>query len=162
MNKSNNILKIFLFISFVLLINVGAKDIDLNKLIDKNSKTHTLIFFHMNYCPYCETMIKESFKNKKINSIIQNNFQFVDINISTNDTINYKEFKGSNHKFAKYLNINFYPTILFVNNSKDIIYKVKGYRDIKKFTNILQYISSNSYLDMSLGDFINLQEMNEE
>ncbi len=160
MKKINSIFFRSIFILILALhISVSANTIDLDKITKQNSKSHTLLFFHMKYCPYCEAMIDESLKNKDLKEIITNNFNYIDVNISTSGDIKYNDFKGSKHNFAKSLNINFYPTIIFLNNKDTIVYRVKGYRDIEKFTNIIKYISSNSYQTMSLEDYLNSLEM---
>jgi len=163
MKRINSFFYSILIIS-ALIVNIGAEDIDLNNISQQqtNNKPHKLLFFHMNYCPYCKAMIKESIENKQLMKLINDNFNFIDININTKGIVSFKDFKGSKHNFAKSLKINFYPTTLFLNNKNEIVYKIKGYRDITKFRNIIKFIASNSYLTMSLGDYLNILEMDKD
>jgi len=106
-------------------------------------------------------MIKLSLNNPEIIKHVDKDFIYLDLNINNDDNIVYKDFKGSIHKFARYLNIYFYPSTIFISRDNEVIYHLKGYRSKEKFSTVLQYVSSKSYKQMSLDSFIDEKEFAE-
>lgn len=167
MKKSNIKLFKIIFISLFLIVFAYAKEhkpIDINlEILSTQAKVeskHTLLFFHMNHCPYCKKMEKFTLNNKDIKKEIEKSFLFVDININDDDNVKYKNFFDSKLQFSKYLAISFYPTVIFINEENTIVYILKGYRIKNKFNTVLNFIKSKSYLDMSLEDYKNNLEFN--
>ncbi|MBL0721532.1 MAG: hypothetical protein JJV88_03005 [Sulfurovum sp.] len=61
---------------------------------------------------------------------------------------------GSNQKFVEALDIDFFPTLVFIDTKIDkIIYWELGYRNREKLITVLEYISTKSYITKSLEDF---------
>jgi thioredoxin-related protein len=149
---------LLLVISFSLTLS--AQTIDFNQINKEASAQHktVLVFFHTEHCPYCNKMIKEQFGNPTIRPNIDKEFYFVDIKLDDEDKIIYKDFKGTASKFADFFHIQFYPTILFMENNV-VVSNIKGYRNKDKFGVILKYIASKSYESMDLETFINELEM---
>jgi len=154
----------FLKFCFILLFSVQlfADTIDLNQIAKEASKDKktVLIFFHTLACPYCNKMLAESFEGKKEQDIINQKFYFVDINLDSKDKVIYKKFKGTVNQFADLFHVQFYPTILFMEDNV-VLMNLKGYRNKSKFETILKYISSKSYESMDLETFAVELEMKE-
>ena len=150
------------FAFFVYAKEKKPIDINLDNLATqaKIESKHTLLFFHMKRCPYCKKMEKFTFKNKDIKKQLDKNFLFVDVNIDDDDNIKYKNFFDTKKEFAKHLAISFYPTVVFINEENTIVYILKGYRTKDKFNNVIGYIKTKSYLDMSLEGYIDELEFN--
>jgi thioredoxin-related protein len=143
---------LFIFIIFQIVLFGNVINIDtLEKKANIENK-NLLFFFHMDYCPYCEMMIRQNFTQKDLANL-KHNFTFIDINISDNDTIIYQDFKGSKKEFARRYEIYLFPTVIFINDG-EVAYKVRGYRKKAKFNHILNYIKSKSYEDETIGEFI--------
>ncbi len=149
----------FLFLAF-LSTNLFAGTIDLNKIAKESfqHKKTVMVFFHTEACPYCQKMLKENFEKKSDKETINKDFNFVDINLDSPDTVIYKKFKGTTADFADFFHVKFYPTILFMEHNV-VVSNIKGYRNKEKFRTILKYVSSKSYESMDLETFINEQEM---
>ena len=56
-------------------------------------------------------------------------------------------------EFSDYLDIDFFPTILFYDKEKDIVYTARGHRKIKKFKKILNFIKTKSYENIDFFDY---------
>jgi len=153
-------MKLFKLIFFILffLSSLYSKEItiDLNEISQNAAKEfkHTLLFFNMNHCPYCKKMEKFIFKDLNVKSEIENNFFFIDANIDDDDIVIYKKFKDTKKEFAHRLKVNFYPTVFFLDENNQIVYKAKGYTSKEKFINILRYIKSKSYTDKDLDTYL--------
>ena len=157
-----NPLKILILI-ISLHVVVSAKVISINNIIDEAKKQdkQVLIFFHMTYCGACKKMIKNSFNDQEITKQINRDFILVDLNINDNDSVIHNDFEGSIHRYAKSLNINFYPSNIFIDRDNEVIFNLKGYRDKEKFSTVIEYISTKAYKKMSLESFIDEKDFNE-
>ena len=146
---------LFLFLTFTIYSYASSVDININKLTQQANKEnkHVLIFFHMTYCPYCEKMIDESFEDKKIKAQLKKDFIVVDVNINDDENIIYNDFKGDKSKFAKELEISFYPTVLFLDSENYVAYTLKGYREKDVFKRVLKFIKTKSYEDMDFSEY---------
>ncbi len=156
-----NIIKTFLII-LTLQLTLQSSEINIDKIIKKAKKIdkHLLIWLHKTDCGYCENMREFTLNNNTIKAFISKNFIFLDINIYNKNIVKYKGFSGNTHEFAKKMGYDFYPTTLFFDDKKEIIFAEVGYIDNnsmpneKRFFSILNFISSNSYKKMDYEDYI--------
>ncbi len=150
---------------FIILIGLNcisyAQDykIDDISIQTKKDNKHVMIFFHMTHCPYCEKMLRKTFKARNISKQVKKYFTFVDINKDDDGKVFYKDFQGTKSEFAKELKVNLYPTIIFLDNNK-IVHRFKGYRNKNKFVEILKYITTKSYNSMDFETFLVELELN--
>lgn len=147
-------IKIFILLVFIFS-TIGAENIKIDKIFSEAeiSHKHVLIFLHKPNCGYCERMIDFTLKNERVTLKIKNNFIFVDINIADTGEVSFNNFKGSKRDFAKYLGYDFYPSTIFINSKKEIVYSQPGYQDEDKYFKILSYIDSHSYEEMGIEEF---------
>jgi len=143
-------------------IHTKKNSFDINKLSiqAKKSNKHIMIFFHKNYCGFCNNMEK-IIHSKEISQKLKKDFIYIPLNINKNKTISYQWFKGSTHQFAKEFGINLYPTLIFLDD-KEAIYSVVGERKRDELLNILKFISSKSYKNMDLDTFKSNLEFEED
>ena len=144
-----------LFILVTIFAISGADNINIDTIISKAKKSHkyVLVFLHRPGCSYCNTMIEFTLPDEKIVQKIKKNFIFIDIDIGDSGEVIFDDFKGSKQDFAKELGYNFYPSTLFIDDDKDMVYGVAGYKDEEEFLNILRFVESHSYEDMDIEDF---------
>jgi len=142
---------IFLFSSTLSLM---ATDFELNQLVLDANKTdkQLLLFFHKDGCGFCEKM-EFNLEDNNISLLIKKDFIFVDINKDDDETISFEEYNGTTKGFLKKLDVDLYPTIAFLNGSGEFIYEVVGYRNKKKFSNILYYIQNKLHTKITFEEF---------
>ncbi|MDO8453068.1 MAG: thioredoxin fold domain-containing protein [Sulfurimonas sp.] len=147
-------IKVFILLVFIFTIS-SANDIKIDTLFSEaeRSHKHVLIFLHKPNCGYCERMIDFTLQNEKIALKIKKDFIFVDINIADTGKVSFNNFEGSKRDFAKYLGYDFYPSTIFINSKKEIVYSQPGYQDEDKYFKILSYIDSHSYEEMGIEEF---------
>jgi thioredoxin-related protein len=161
--------KILLYIGILIFILPvaslsGEIDFDIDREVrDANiSNKYIALFIHKDNCGYCERM--ELLLDKDdILKIINRNFVLLDIDRDEDDErVSYQGFKGTNREFIKALDIDFFPTLVFIDTKEDkIIHWELGYRDREKLLTLLEYISSKSYKTKSLEDFKDEKFFNE-
>ncbi len=153
------------FILIVALsILVNATNINLDTLSAKAKKNNkgVLIFLHQPDCGFCDRMISQSIQNSNVLSQIKKDFIFVNIDIADKGEVKYKNFKGNKHDFAKKIDLDFYPSIIFINGNGEIVYKEIGYRTKQKFLNTLQYVATQSYKKITLATFTTKLDFNSD
>ena len=128
-------------------------DIDILSKQAKKEHKHLLLFFHKSGCGFCKKMRSVTLDNATTEAFINKHFIFVDIGIDDEGSVKHKDFKGSKHAYAKFLEISFYPTVGFVDGNNSLVYGVIGYRGVDSFVKVLKYIESRSYKVMDLEDF---------
>lgn len=79
----------------------------------------------------------------------------VRVNIDTQGAVQYRDFNGTKHAFAKFLQIGLYPSIAFLDENNNIIYGVIGYRRADQLSRVLDYISSGNYKEIDFESFEN-------
>ena len=81
MNFLNRIILISLILSNTFLF-ADHKVINIDDLVNKIQKNdkHLMVFFHMNYCPYCVRMEKRTLKHHTIKEMIEKDFIFTHVN----------------------------------------------------------------------------------
>lgn len=150
-----------LFALFFLSVIAPAANlsecINLNQLSSEAEKEHKYIFlfFQKEGCGYCERMIEESLGSVDIKSKLKKDFMSVRVNIDTQGAVQYRDFNGTKHAFAKFLQIGLYPSIAFLDENNNIIYGVIGYRRADQLSRVLDYVSSGNYKEIDFESFEN-------
>jgi thioredoxin-related protein len=125
----------------------------------KDSDKHLILYMHLTGCPYCFKMVEEGFKNSANTQIIKDNFDVVAINIKGSKEVSLNEdLTMTEAEVRDHFKVNFTPTIVFLDQSNKLVYKVNGYRSVENFKHILNFVKSRSYKDISLAEFIHKQQ----
>ncbi len=144
---------LFFTITFLSAEKNTTINLDTLSIQAKKENKHLLVYFHKFGCGFCEKMQERTLDDREIETIINQKFIFVDLGIDDEGIVVFKEFKGTKHNFAKSLEIDFYPSIGFIDGNRSIVYGLIGYRDKNSFEAILQYIYSGAYEKMDLEAF---------
>ncbi|MGB6020250.1 MAG: thioredoxin fold domain-containing protein [Sulfurimonadaceae bacterium] len=157
-----NPLKILILIVSLHVI-ISAKVINIDNIVNDaiRQDRQVLLFFHMTYCGACKKMKRDTIDNPYVNSLINKNFSLIRMNINDDDTVVYKDFKGSIHQFARSLDVYLYPSTMFIGTDNNIKHHLVGFRDKDKFLTVLDYVITKSYEKMTLDTFINEKDFNE-
>ena len=147
-------LKKIIFLLLVIPLSIFGVDLDLDKIVSDANKSgkHVMLFLHKDGCGFCEKMMF-SFEDKNLSKKIKKDFILVDLNRDDNETISFQGYKGSNKAFLKKLGVDFYPIVTFMDKNSSFIYNVTGYRNPKKLTSVLNYISSMAYKKRTFEEF---------
>ena len=148
----------------LLTLHIFANEISIDTLVKQAAKEqkHLLVFFHKFGCSFCEKMEENTLEDTYILEQIKKYFIFVDIGIDDEGTVTHKAFKGNKHAYAKFLEIEFYPTVGFVDTNSSYVHGVIGYRGPQHFLKHLKYIESNEYKEMDFEAFKTHLEFEED
>lgn len=121
----------------------------------KAAGKHVLLFFHLNDCPYCERMLRESFSQEPLQGFIQQHFDVIGINIKGDREIAFdKETSLLEKELAEKIKVEYTPTILFLDGKNDAVARLNGYRSPARFKTILEYVQSKAYEKGTLADYV--------
>lgn len=140
-------------VSLLVVVSLHAKEINLDKALEQATaqNKHLFVFLHKTDCGYCESMIQFTFTDSDIEAFLQEHFVYEHINVTNNETVSYRGFKGNGQAFAKHIGYDFYPTSIFFDEEGEHAYVEVGYIDPKhlpnevRFMKILKYVQSKSY-----------------
>jgi len=122
----------------------------------KEENKHVMLFMTLNFCPYCTKMLNNNFKEgSKLQPYIQENFDVIGIDIKGSKEIAVNEDLVLTEKeYAKHLNVQYTPTIIFLNQSNEVVVRINGYRSIDNFKYILDFVKNKEYKNMKLTQYI--------
>ncbi|WP_308992920.1 thioredoxin fold domain-containing protein [Mariniflexile litorale] len=141
--------RILYVLSFAVLTSISsiAQEINwvtLEKAVELQKKTPKKIMMdvYTNWCGPCKMLDKNTFQNPDVVKYVNANYYAVKFNAEGNDNITYKgktysnpgykpemaSRRNANHELSHYLQIQAYPTIVFMDEKGDVIAPIKGYQ----------------------------------
>ena len=127
---------------------------DLEEAADEDR--HVMIYFWQNGCPYCAKLVEENFKDEDLVDKLKKNFDLIETNMwGDRGLVDWTDTKFTEKEFSTYMNVQFTPTLIFLNSSGETVLRLNGYQSIDRFHHVLDYVSSKSYLDKSFARYIN-------
>lgn len=143
-----------LFLLLTLQLLSFSAEINIDKLIDKATKEnkHVYVYLHWKDCVYCQEMSMFTLDTDSIQKAIKNDFYYVDIETSKNDTVIYRDFKGTSKEFTKHIGFGF-PVSIFYDKDKSVAGLFPGIYAEDEFLVMLKYIKNNSYKKMELDQY---------
>ncbi len=110
--------------------------------IAKTQNKPVLLYFHADWCKYCQKLKKVTFADKAVLNYLSENFISITI-----DTEKEKDL-------ASEWDIKGLPNLWFLKADNSKISNLPGYVGPEQFLNILKYIRTESYEKMSFSDFL--------
>jgi len=115
---------------------------------------HVLVFIHLDECPYCARMLRESFTQGENRLFLQRHFDVVAINVRGSLDVTWVDgAKYSERTLARHLKVFGTPTLVFVGWDGKVVLTLTGYRDPGALRIALEYVHSDSYRKRSLSEY---------
>lgn len=124
----------------------------------KKEPRKILIDVYTTWCGPCKMMDSNTFTNQDVVSFINKNFYAVKFNAESGAEVEFKGTKYNNpdydpnargrngvHEFSRALRVSAYPTIVYLDESLEMIAPIKGYQSPQQIELYLKFFSSNSY-----------------
>ncbi len=126
--------------------------------LSKNEKRKLFIDVYTTWCGWCKNMEKETFSQPYIAEYINANFYPVKLNAEQRNNI---PFKGKNYKFVNNGQRGYnelaaellkgqmgYPTVVFLDESLNLIQAIPGYHAPAQFEMIMTYFGQDNHKKM--------------
>lgn len=119
------------------------------------SDKHVILFMELNGCPYCAKMVDENFANAPYKTFLQDNFDVIGLNVKGDREVALNEETTATEKeIADLMGVRFTPGLVFINGENEAVVKVNGYRNVRDFKVILDYVQQKAYKTQKLSEFI--------
>ncbi|MDO7171976.1 thioredoxin family protein [Mariniflexile sp. AS56] len=110
--------------------------------LQKKSPKKIMMDVYTNWCGPCKMLDKNTFQNPDVVKYVNANYYAVKFNAEGNDNIAYKgktyanpgykpelaSRRNSAHELSRFLQIQAYPTIVFMDEKADVIAPIRGYQ----------------------------------
>ena len=104
------------------------------------SKKRLLLYFGQVGCPYCKELMQTSFTQKDIADKTAKHFLPIAFNLFGDREVTWFDGKVRSEKeFAKFLKVQFTPTILLLDERGRVIARINGYYPPHRFSAALDY-----------------------
>ena len=125
---------------------------DALKLAPEENKK-ILVDVFATWCPYCQRMHSEVYPSGPVQEAISDYFIWVKIDVESEKMVNYHGEEMTQEEFAGALQNKNVPTVYFLNEEGAILGSQPGYLKEDVFSNLLNFIGSDAYLDQSFQEY---------
>jgi len=159
------------FLAFALVQTLAAQSkinwMGMNEALAAQEEDPKKIFMdvYTNWCGPCKLLDKNTFSNEDVAAYINENYYPVKFNAEGTEEIMYKDFnytnpnydperkgRNSQHFLAHALKINAYPSMVFFNESGDLIQPVAGYHTPKQLELFLKLVATDAYKKVTTAE----------
>jgi thioredoxin-related protein len=126
---------------------------------DVTEATHAgrrvMLFFHQNGCPYCSLMVERNLSQHAIEQQMQKELDVIGINMwGDRSVLDMAGQEQTEKSFAATLRVQFTPTLLFLNESGQVVLRLNGYTPPATFKQALDYIGKKQEQQVSFRDYL--------
>jgi thioredoxin-related protein len=165
---------IILVLIVLASVNVTAQTINwvtLEEAVELQKKHPKKIMMdaYTNWCGPCKLLDKRTFQNKDVADYVNKHYYAVKFNAEGNDEISFKGKTYTNpnynpakaykrnaqHQLAGYLRIRSYPTIVFLDENRELITPVVGYKTPQQLELYLKMFKNDEHLDLKTQEAFN-------
>ena len=118
----------------------------------KGGGKRLLVYFGQDGCPYCKELMQTNFSQRDIVELTRKGFVSLEINIWGDREVTWLDGRTLREKdFARMLNVQFTPTVLFFDEHGKVIARVNGYFPPHRFRAVLGYVAGRMENKMPLA-----------
>jgi thioredoxin-related protein len=107
---------------------------------------HVMLFLHLDECPYCERMLRESFARGETHDFMRRHFDVIGIDVRGAMEVVWMDGTASTEQaLARRLKVFGTPTIVFLGEDGSMALRLAGYRDPRALRDALEFIQGRHY-----------------
>lgn len=137
--------------------------------LQKKDPRKIMMDVYTNWCGPCKMLDKNTFKNADVANYVNQNYYAVKFNAEGNEQVNFKgqvfknpsykaelaSKRNSVHELAYALQVQAYPTIVFMDETGEIIAPIKGYQTPPQLELYLKMFKANDHKDLDSQEKFN-------
>jgi thioredoxin-related protein len=168
--------KIVYICLFVLLVSLSSaaqeiKWVTFNEAIalQKKSPKKIMMDVYTSWCGPCKMLDKNTFQNKDVAEYVNKHYYAVKFNGEGNDVVTFKDNtftnpnynaananrRNSAHQLASYLQISAYPTIVFFDETAEVIAPLRGYQTPPQLELYLKMFKADEHKNITTQEEFN-------
>lgn len=118
-----------------------------------------LLFFHQDGCPYCNLMVERNLSQQDIQETMKANLDVIEINMWGDREVGAVNGRAYSEKgFAEALKVQFTPTLLFLDETGQVVLRLNGYIPPHNFKVALDYVNGHLEQEISYRDYLARQK----
>ena len=172
LSKHKLIVYLFVLLPLGLFSQEKIKWISLEDAVylQQTEPRNIIIDVYTNWCGPCKKLDRETFGNKDLIKYVNENYYAVKFNAEGNEKIDFQGYEFSNpnfdpaktrrrnssHEFTRALRVSAYPTVVFLDKSSNVLYKLRGFQPVRQMEFFLKYLHT-FYFHGFYQDGISLQ-----
>ena len=116
-----------------------------------------LIYFGQDGCPYCKMLLETSFSQRSIVEKTRAHFVAVALNLWGDRQVTWIDGRTMSEKaLGLALNVQFTPTLLFLDERGKVVVRLNGYSPPQRFEAVLDYVAARRERSQTLADYLGL------
>lgn len=121
----------------------------------KRDGKRVMVYFGQDGCPYCKALMKANFGPGPITDKTRRHFTAVALNIWGDLDVTWIDGRKATEKaLARQLNVQFTPTLLFLDTDGKLLLRLNGYQPPERFTHVLDWVIERRDRELSLAEFL--------
>jgi thioredoxin-related protein len=114
-----------------------------------------MLYFYQDGCPYCEKLLKDNFGNRAISEKTQQHFDVIAINMWGDREVTGVDGELTTEKsFARNLDVQYTPTLLFLDESGALVTRLNGYFPPHQFSTVLDYVAGKKEKEIDIRSYV--------
>lgn len=114
-----------------------------------------MLYFGQDGCPYCTQLMQTNFSQRDIVEKTRRHFVAIALNIWGDRQVTWTDGQVMSEKaFAKFLKVQFTPTLLFLDGDGTVVARLNGYQPPHRFSAALDYVAGQHEKKQPLGDYL--------
>jgi len=109
-----------------------------------------ILYFHQEGCPYCKKLLNDNFRRPALVNKLTARYDFIELNMwGDRSVIDIDGSQLTEKTLAVKLKVMFTPTLIFIDSSGKIEFRLNGYYSPYKFNTLLDYLASERSMTFS-------------
>lgn len=124
----------------------------------RQNNGHVFVFTEAEWCSFCNKMKREIFPVKEIQNFLETNYYPVKIDIESDELLVFNGEQMTYRRFSQSMSVSATPTMIFLNDSGDVMGMQPGYLPERTFKALLEYVVSNSYGSVDFEQYLEMYD----
>jgi thioredoxin-related protein len=114
-----------------------------------------LVYFGQEGCPYCKQLIVANFSQRAIVEKTREHFVAIALDLWGDRETTWIDGRSMTEKeLARFLNVQFTPTLLFFDENGDVVARLNGYYPPQRFEAVLDYVAKRLEGKQTLAEYL--------
>lgn len=120
---------------------------------------HVLLFLHLDECPYCERMLRESFARGETHDFMRRHFDVIGINVRGAMEVAWIDGNAyTEQALARRLKVFGTPTLVFLRQDGGTALQLAGYREPRALRQALEYVQGRHYAAQTFAAWLETRD----